>query len=195
MHAEALADLVKNAQSDVLKRLGGPEALTRALGCADSSKGLDEYFNFAERRAEYGSNELDPPPMPSYVLLVWDGLHDVTILMLIAAAVVSLVLSLVFESGDAAGWIEGVAILGTVLVVLNVQAWTDYRTAATFRRQQLDLENGKEVYVLRGGVLLKRHPRELVVGDIIRVAVGDIVAVCRFVVVYAPRARTGTGTN
>jgi len=82
-----------------------------------------------------------------------------------------------------------------VLVVLNVQAWTDYRTAATFRRQQLDLENGKEVYVLRGGVLLKRHPRELVVGDIIRVAVGDIVAVCRFVVVYAPRARTGTGTN
>ena len=45
-----------------------------------------------------------------------------------------------------------------------------------FRRQQLDLENSKVVHVLRGGTLQTLHPRELVVGDVLRFSVGDILA-------------------
>jgi len=168
--------MVKNSQLDVLRQFKGGVALANALGCKDETKGLDASFDYDQRRKDFGTNELDPPPAPSYFALIWDGLHDTTILMLIAAAVVSLVLALIFRANDAASWIEGVAILGTVMVVLNVQAWTDYRTAATFRRQQLDLENGKAVHVIRAGQLCTIHPRELVVGDILRVSVGDILA-------------------
>jgi Ca2+ transporting ATPase len=171
-----LAEMVKNCQTGMLKQLGGGQALAKTLGCEDVSKGLAAEFDFKLRREQFGKNELDPPPAPSYLLLIWDGMHDATIIMLILAAIVSLVLALKFESDQPASWVEGAAIMGTVAVVLNVQAWTDYRTAATFRRQQLDLENGKAVNVIRGGQTLSMHPRDLVVGDILRLSVGDILA-------------------
>jgi len=174
--ASALAAMVRDSQNRALAAIGGVDALVRQLGVDDVKQGLPDSFDFTRRRRDFGSNAIPPPPVPSYFALIWDGLHDVTILMLIAAAVISLVLSLNFERDDPTSWIEGAAILGTVFVVLNVQAWTDYRTASTFRRQQLELENGKHVYCLRGGTMLEVHPRELVVGDIIRISIGDILA-------------------
>jgi magnesium-transporting ATPase (P-type) len=99
--------------------------------------------------------------------------------MLLAAAVISLVLGLGFEQDKSTAWVEGAAILLAVVVVVNVQAGTDYSKSLTFRKQQLELENSQEVYVLRGssGQPVKIHPRELVVGDVLRFKVGEVLAV------------------
>ncbi len=128
----------------------------------------------------YGRNYIELPPLTPYWYLLWEGLQDVTLLMLIAAAVVSLILGLAVphgENSDSSGeWIEGVAILVTVAIVLNVQAGTDYSKSKQFRKQQLELESSKAVAVIRGGQSVTLHPRELVVGDLMRVHLGDILA-------------------
>jgi len=138
-----LSLLVRNSQTELLSSLGGGPGLAARLGCSVVASGLPATFDFKQQRVLYGKNELALPRAPSYLGLVFDGLHDATILMLIAAAIVSLVIAIKFEPDSPASYIEGAAILGTVLVVLNVQAWTDYRTASTFRHQQIDLENSK----------------------------------------------------
>lgn len=128
----------------------------------------------------YGKNYIDPEPLPSYLSLLWDGIQDVTLIMLICAAIASLILDLGFQkhngNEDAAGWIEGVSILGTVLVVLNIQASTDYLKTREFEKQRRELENTQVIRVVRdGGVSKAIHPRDVVVGDIISLDTGNIV--------------------
>jgi Ca2+ transporting ATPase len=95
--------------------------------------------------------------------------------MLIAAAIVSFVLGVGFEEDKSVAWIEGLAIILAVLLVLNVQAGTDYSKALTFRKQQLELESNEQLFVIRGGEIVKMHPGELVVGDILKVDTGDVL--------------------
>jgi Ca2+ transporting ATPase len=177
-----LGSMVKDNQLMFLHTYGGGESLAGKLGC-DPNHGLPEAFDFEGAKARFGKNAIDPAPMTPYYLLIWEGLQDTTLIMLVMSAIVSLILGLAVPHGDADPdsdakyeWIEGVAILFTVCVVLNVQAGTDYSKSKQFRKQQLELESNKLVTVIRGGKDLKVHPRELVVGDLMRIQVGDIVA-------------------
>ena len=59
--------------------------------------------------------------------------------------------------------------------MLNVQATTEYSKSISFRKQQESIENAKQCNVIRGGKTIKIHQKELVVRDVIRVALGDIL--------------------
>ena len=48
---------------------------------------------FENRRRVFGSNVIPPKPPKSFLRLVWEALHDVTLIILIVAAVISLGLS------------------------------------------------------------------------------------------------------
>lgn len=171
-----LANMVKNGQFTQLREYGGAEKLAAKLNCFDVSKGLDpNVTDLDEIKRIYGANELEPPYVPAYLKLVWDGLHDLTILLLIAAAIVSLILGIAFEEDKSTAWIEGAAILVAVTVVVNFQAWTDYNNARTFRAQYLELDSAKRVNVIRQGELQTIHPRELVVGDVLRLEAGSVL--------------------
>lgn len=174
----SLSTMVRQDQMEYLRQLGGATGLGTRLGVPDLTKGLPGDFDLLKRREEYGSNVLGLPPMPKYLWLIWEGLHDVTLLMLLAAAAVSFILGLGFAPpGEATiAWIEGFVILLAVALVLNVQAGTDYTKAWTFRRQQMDLDDAESLYVVRGGELCKVNPKELVVGDVMKVDTGDVLA-------------------
>lgn len=45
------------------------------------------------RRKVFGSNVIPPKPPKSFLQLVWEALHDVTLIILIVAALISLGLS------------------------------------------------------------------------------------------------------
>lgn len=45
------------------------------------------------RRKIFGSNVIPPKPPKSFIRLVWEALHDVTLIILIVAALISLGLS------------------------------------------------------------------------------------------------------
>lgn len=61
--------------------------------------------------------------------------QDFTILVLLGAAALSLLLglSLPHEAGEPAEWIEGAAILASVLIVVTVSAATNYQKEGKFR--------------------------------------------------------------
>ncbi|KAH9249888.1 hypothetical protein BASA81_012379 [Batrachochytrium salamandrivorans] len=176
----ALSNMVKLELLEILRdHFKGADNLGRALGNSDLALGLDESQPaIAANREKFGANYLDPPPIPSYLSLVWEGMQDLTMIMLMVAGIVSFALGLGFEEDKSTAWIEGLAIFVAVLVVLNIQAGTDYSKAYTFRRQQIELENKESVFVFRNqGQCMEINPKEIVVGDVIKVQSGDVLSV------------------
>ncbi|KAJ1448660.1 hypothetical protein M885DRAFT_538441 [Pelagophyceae sp. CCMP2097] len=174
---EGLSDMVKDQQRGFLEAYGGPDGLTSALG-SDPSRGLSgSADDLTKRAAEFGSNYIEPPGTQTYWQLILAGLEDNTIQALLFCATISILLLPADPVHAKTGWIEGFAIYVTVLIVLNLQASIEYSKAAEFRRQQLELDSDALVKVVRGGAIVDISPKEIVVGDVIRVAVGDVVAV------------------
>lgn len=175
---DGLSDMIKDQQRGYLAAYGGCEGLCDALG-SDASAGLSGARSDLDARAErYGRNYIEPPPMKTYLELILEGCEDNTVQALIICAAISLVL-LVAEkpSHRFVASIEGIAIFATVLVVLNLQASIEYTKAREFRRQQEELESDALVSVVRASAIVEIAPADVVVGDVVRVSVGDVIAV------------------
>ena len=71
--------------------------------------GLTGDLNLSDREAVFGTNVIPPKAPKSFLRLVWEALQDVTLLILIVAAIISLGLS--FYKGDQEG--EGFALVSS----------------------------------------------------------------------------------
>ncbi|KAL5013629.1 hypothetical protein ScPMuIL_007899 [Solemya velum] len=138
------------------------------------------------RRKVFGSNVIPPKPPKTFLQLVWEALQDVTLIILIVAAIASLGLSFYpansspdekggDESEKEAGWIEGVAILVAVIVVVLVTAFNDWRKEKQFRGLQSKIEHEHQFATIRAGEVVQIPVGELVVGDICQVKYGDLL--------------------
>lgn len=74
-----------------------------------------------------------------------------------------------------AGWIEGAAILISVIIVVIVTAFNDYTKERQFRGLQNRIEHEHKFSVIRGGEPMQLLVSELVVGDICQVKYGDLL--------------------
>ena len=72
-------------------------------------------------------------------------------------------------------WIEGLAILISVIVVVFVTAFNDYTKERQFRGLQSRIEGEHKFAVLRGGESSQIFVGEIVVGDICQVKYGDLL--------------------
>uniref|UniRef100_A0A0K0DNW9 P-type Ca(2+) transporter n=1 Tax=Angiostrongylus cantonensis TaxID=6313 RepID=A0A0K0DNW9_ANGCA len=141
------------------------------------------------RRHVFGKNEIPPPKSKSFFRLAWEALQDITLIILLVSALVSLGLSFYKppeivggghdDSEKEAGWIEGVAILVAVIVVVLVTALNDWSKEKQFRGLQSKIETEHRFSVIRDGQPIDIVVNELVVGDIARVKYGGC---CFFVV-------------
>ncbi|KAJ8611480.1 hypothetical protein CTAYLR_005148 [Chrysophaeum taylorii] len=176
LSVEGLSDMVKDKQQGYVRSFGGVEGLTSAVG--SSSRNGIMTSEVEERKRRYGVNYIELPELKGYCALMWEGCEDNTIRALIFCAAVSLVLVAAEDASHRLeASIEGLAIFLTVFVVLNLQATIEYTKAKEFRRQQLELESDQHFTVIRdGGESKSISPKEIVVGDVVRVRVGDIVA-------------------
>jgi len=142
------------------------------------------------RTAAFGSNVIPPKPPKSFLRLVWEALQDITLIILIIAALLSLGLSFYSpppsddeedfhtahdDSESEAGWIEGVAILVAVVVVVLVTSFNDWRKERQFRGLQSKIECEHKFATIRGGEVIQIPVGELVVGDICQVKYGDLL--------------------
>ena len=139
----------------------------------------------AAREAFYGKNKIDEADPKTYWELLMGALNDVTIWMLIAAAIVNIAIFIFVEnaawvqSGGSEslhghGWIEAVAIIVTVFVVSNVAAMQDYEKEKQFRK--LNQASGDiQINVVRDGQNTTVSKYDLVVGDVVRISIGDII--------------------
>ena len=76
------------------------------------------------------------------------------------------------ETESEAGWIEGVAILGAVAVVVLVTAFNDWRKERQFRGLQSKIEHEHKFATLRDGQVQQVPVKDLLVGDICQVKYG-----------------------
>ncbi|KAM6895352.1 plasma membrane calcium-transporting ATPase 1 isoform 1-T1 [Xenentodon cancila] len=146
-----------------------------------------------KRKTAFGQNLIPPKKPKTFLQLVWEALQDVTLIILEVAAIVSLGLSFYKppggekeNCGNAAGgmddeneaeasWIEGAAILLSVICVVLVTAFNDWSKEKQFRGLQSRIEQEQKFTVVRGGQIIQIPVAEIVVGDIAQVKYGDLL--------------------
>uniref|UniRef100_A0A674MAP3 Calcium-transporting ATPase n=1 Tax=Takifugu rubripes TaxID=31033 RepID=A0A674MAP3_TAKRU len=146
-----------------------------------------------KRKTVFGQNLIPPKKPKTFLQLVWEALQDVTLIILEVAAVVSLGLSFYKppeterehcgraaggvedETESEAGWIEGAAILLSVICVVLVTAFNDWSKEKQFRGLQSRIEQEQKFTVVRGGQVIQIPVAEIVVGDIAQIKYGDLL--------------------
>ncbi|XP_048462347.1 plasma membrane calcium-transporting ATPase 2 isoform X13 [Rhincodon typus] len=145
------------------------------------------------RRQIFGRNFIPPKKPKTFLQLIWEALQDVTLIILELAAIISLGLSFyqppgersemcgsaaggVEDEGESeAGWIEGAAILLSVICVVFVTAFNDWSKEKQFRGLQSRIEQEQKFAVVRGGQVIQIPVSEIVTGDIAQVKYGDLL--------------------
>jgi len=154
-----------------------PEELAVRLR-SSLTAGLDfEGEAVAQNRATWGANTLPTTKRLTFVQLLWEALQDVTLYALIASGAFSIITGQLLGGEDSqSGSLEGIAILGSVAVVVLVTAVNDYQKEAQF--QELNsVKEDEQMRVIRGGLERTVSVFDLVVGDLLIVEGGDIVPV------------------
>lgn len=167
-----------------LHDLGGIDHLAANLH-SDLSSGLTEQ-DHSDRIAKYGTNVLPMIKSKSFLRLCADAMKDKVLIMLSVAATISLPLGLyvTFDSRkeyDREGnllpkvdWVESVAIIVAVIIVVVVGAANDYQKERQFARLNAKKED-REVVVIRNGIREMVSIYDLMVGDVISLETGDVI--------------------
>ncbi|XP_058107272.1 putative calcium-transporting ATPase 11, plasma membrane-type [Magnolia sinica] len=127
-----------------------------------------------ERRQKiYGYNRYTEKPPKGFWMFVWEALQDLTLIILMVCAVVSIGVGLATE-GWPKGMYDGLGILVSIFLVVIVTAISDYRQSLQFIA--LDKEK-KQIFVqvTRDGYRQKVSIYDLVVGDVVHLSIGDQV--------------------
>ncbi|XP_071518789.1 plasma membrane calcium-transporting ATPase 2 isoform X8 [Panulirus ornatus] len=171
----------------IQREFGSTLEITKKLYSSPTNGLSGNASDLEHRRQTFGSNVIPPKPPKTFLMLVWEALQDVTLIILQVAAVVSLGLSFYRppedkkavgfhdEGEEEAGWIEGVAILISVAVVVFVTAFNDYTKEKQFRGLQSRIEGEHKFAVIRGGEVQQIGVGDIVVGDICQIKYGDLL--------------------
>ncbi|KFP84864.1 Plasma membrane calcium-transporting ATPase 2, partial [Acanthisitta chloris] len=172
---------------------GETEGLCRHLKTSPTEGLAGSAADLEKRKLIFGKNFIPPKKPKTFLQLVWEALQDVTLIILEIAAIISLGLSFYQPPGEGnegcgtaaggaedegeaeAGWIEGAAILLSVICVVLVTAFNDWSKEKQFRGLQSRIEQEQKFTVVRGGQVIQIPVAEIVVGDIAQVKYGDLL--------------------
>ncbi|XP_059113083.1 plasma membrane calcium-transporting ATPase 2 [Peromyscus eremicus] len=173
--------------SPVPQELKGTRRRLGKLGLPGTAPDLEK------RKQIFGQNFIPPKKPKTFLQLVWEALQDVTLIILEIAAIISLGLSFYHPPGESnegcataqggaedegeaeAGWIEGAAILLSVICVVLVTAFNDWSKEKQFRGLQSRIEQEQKFTVVRAGQVVQIPVAEIVVGDIAQIKYGDLL--------------------
>ncbi|XP_053270688.1 plasma membrane calcium-transporting ATPase 1a isoform X1 [Pleuronectes platessa] len=192
-----LRSLMELRGPEAISKVGETYGDTQGLCSRLKSSPIDglsgQLADIEKRKTVFGQNFIPPKKPKTFLQLVWEALQDVTLIILEVAAIVSLGLSF-YKPPDAkrdncgraaggiedeneaeAGWIEGVAILLSVICVVLVTAFNDWSKEKQFRGLQSRIEQEQKFTVVRGGQVIQIPVAEIVVGDIAQIKYGDLL--------------------
>ncbi|CVK91893.1 probable calcium P-type ATPase NCA-3 (Ca2+-transporting ATPase) [Fusarium proliferatum] len=181
---EVLNQLLDPKSLDVLKGLGGLPGLARSLN-VDLKAGLsvDELNNQnCPRIKVFGRNQLPAKKPKSIWRLAWITFQEAVLIMLTVAGTISLALGLYetfgvsHQPGDPTpvDWVEGVAILGAVVIVVVVASHNDWQKEKAFVKLNTKKDD-REVKVIRSGKSMLVNVADVVVGDVMNLEPGDLI--------------------
>uniref|UniRef100_A0A673A688 Calcium-transporting ATPase n=1 Tax=Sphaeramia orbicularis TaxID=375764 RepID=A0A673A688_9TELE len=170
---------------------GGVEGLCKRLKTSPTEGLAGTQADLEKRREIFGKNLIPPKKPKTFLQLVWEALQDVTLIILEIAALISLGLSFYHPPGESAcgaaaggvedegeaeaGWIEGAAILLSVVCVVLVTAFNDWSKEKQFRGLQSRIEQEQKFQVVRGSQVIQLPVADIVVGDIAQIKYGDLL--------------------
>lgn len=162
------ADIKENSRRSVTRTSTSTTALQRAE---------DSFF---DRKRIFKDNRLPAKKSKSIFELAWIAYNDKVIILLTVAAVVSLALgiyeSITSKTGEKVQWVEGVAIMVAIVIVVTVGAANDWQK----ERQFVKLNKKKEdrtVKVVRSGKSREISVYDILVGDVVHLEPGDVIPV------------------
>ena len=129
----------------------------------------------AGRVETYGANVVKKIPPKTVWRILWDTVNDPLLWILCFSATIATTFGLVFEEQrENKEWIEGVAIWFTVLVIVGIGTYNDYKQEIAFHK--LNSKNDEYlVKVIRDGEEQQITNKEIVVGDLVVLESGDKV--------------------
>ncbi|QPC76878.1 hypothetical protein HYE68_007630 [Fusarium pseudograminearum] len=137
---------------------------------------------FPDRKRVYGANRLPEPKAKSFFQLAWIALQDHVLILLCIAAVVSLALGLyqtfgaTHHEGAKVEWVEGVAIIVAITIVVVVGAANDWQKERQFQKLNQKKED-RIVKVTRAGKPQNISIHDVLVGDVMLLEPGDVIPV------------------
>ncbi|KIY43940.1 calcium-translocating P-type ATPase [Fistulina hepatica ATCC 64428] len=181
-----------------LEHFGGIDGLLKGLGTdihtglchrnpppgggPNAGKAFDAYVaSFELRRNIFGPNILPQRSSKTLLQLMWAALKDKVLVLLSVAAVVSLALGFFQDFGPShdpsqpqVDWVEGVAIMVAIMIVVLVGSINDWQKERQFKALNEKKEE-RSLKVVRDGVEHLIDVKDAVVGDIAFIEPGEII--------------------
>lgn len=177
---------------------GNAEQVCQLLRTSPTEGLKGDADDLAKRKELYGENSIPPSKPKTFLQLIWEALHDATLIILEIAAIISLALAFYTPGAEEkvagseepgggvpgpvhdtseqdASWIEGAAILVSVFIVVVVTAFNDYTKEKQFRGLQNRIETEHKFSVIRNNEVIQIPVSDIVVGDICQVKYGDLL--------------------
>ncbi|XP_030446376.2 calcium-transporting ATPase 12, plasma membrane-type-like [Syzygium oleosum] len=166
-----LSNMVREKRLESLAQHGGVKRLASIL-MTNPDNGLSgDETDLMQRTDVFGANKYTKPPAKSFLSFVLDALKDMTIIILMACAVLSLVFG-IKQHGLKEGWYNGGSIIVAIFLVVIVSALSNYKQGRQFQKLSKESSNIR-VEAVRDG---RRQPIsifDVVVGDVVCLKIGD----------------------
>ena len=103
------------------------------------------------RQLKFGRNFIPPRRSKWFIELAWEAFQDKILLVLVGAAIISIILGVTVDERPETGWVDGAAILCAVVLVVMVAAVNDWNKERQFRSLQKRLDDDQHFTVIRNG--------------------------------------------
>jgi len=141
----------------------------------DGQNGLDEAA-VAASREKSGANTLTRKKPKSLWKKIWDALTEPMILMLLSAAAITLGVNFIrLFTGRETEFVEAIGVFAAILLSVGVTVIMEGRSEKAFDALS-KINEDIRLKVIRGGTATLIPQQELVVGDILELATGDMIA-------------------
>ena len=124
-----------------LVEYGGADGLIDLLGVNLKTGLPKDPVELDRRRAAFGANVIPDTPPKAFIALCFDAIQDKTLIILMVAAIISIILGVTVEENKKIAWVDGAAILSAVVIVVLVTALNDWTKERQFRGLQKKLES------------------------------------------------------
>ena len=130
---------------------------------------------FDDRIRVFSTNRLPEKQSKSLLKLLWMAASDKVLVILVVAGIVSLAIGIYQSTHEGTpDWIEGVAIIVAVVIVILVTALNDYQRERQFKA----LNKRKDDYLVkvrRSGAVQEISVHDILVGDVVLIEQGNVV--------------------
>lgn len=172
-----LYEMLQDRNAAILEeKFGGADNLVRNIVQSNKEDGID-VATYDRRLAQFGPNILKKKEPVTFLEFIVDAFSDRVVQILTVAAIVSIILGVTVPNPHtgvveySTGWIEGLAICISVIVVVLTGSINNYQKAKKF--EEMEKEQAlKNLQVKRGGAEITILSDALTVGDLVHIEYG-----------------------